>query len=75
MEARYVEHARATAICVELALGGVQEDIQKELARSTGRVAEALQRLLERVKEQRKSLADLASGGVTVQQVIERQAA
>ena len=74
MDARHVEHARATAICVELALGGVQSDIQKELEASTGRTAEALHRLLERLKERQKCVADLASGEVTVQQMIARQA-
>ena len=43
MEARYIEHAKATAVCVELALGGVAEDIQRELADSSGQLAEALQ--------------------------------
>jgi hypothetical protein len=75
MDARYVEHAKATAICVELALGGVQSDIQKELDASTGQTAEALKRVLERLKERQKCIADLASGEVTVQQVIERQVA
>jgi hypothetical protein len=75
MEARHAEHARTTAICVELALGGVHADIQKELEASTGQVAETLLRLLERLKERQKCVADLASGEVTVQQVIARQAA
>jgi hypothetical protein len=75
MDSRYVEHAKATAICVELALGGVQADIQKELDASAGEAAEALLRVLERLKERQKYVADLASGGVTVQQMIGRQAA
>jgi hypothetical protein len=75
MDARYAEHAKATAICVELALGGVQSDIQRELDASTGQAAEALRRVLERLKERQKLISDLASGKVTVQQMIERQAA
>lgn len=72
MDARHVEHAKATAICVELALGGVHADIQKELESSTGPVAEALRRVLERVKERQKCVADLASGEVSVEQMISR---
>jgi hypothetical protein len=75
MDSRYVEHAKATAICVELALGGVQADIQKELDASTGETAETLRRLLERVKERQQCVADLASGEFTVRQMIERNAA
>jgi hypothetical protein len=75
MDARYVEHAKATAICVEPALGGVRADIQRELDASTGQTAEALLRVLERLKEREKCIADLASGEVTVREVIDRQAA
>lgn len=75
MDARHVEHAKATAICVELALGGVQSDIQKELEASSGQAAEALRRVLERLRERQRCVADLASGEVTVQQMIERHPA
>jgi hypothetical protein len=75
MEARYIEHAKATAVCVELALGGVAEDIQRELADSSGQLAEALHRLLERVKARQERFSELVSGSVSVSQMIDRLAA
>lgn len=75
MDARHIEHAKATAICVELALGGVRSDLQKEIEAATGQAAEALKRVLERVKQRQDCVADLASAKVTVQEAIDRAAA
>ena len=64
-----------TAICVELALCGVEADIERELKTSSGQTTEALRRLLVLLKERQKCIADLAAGEVTVQQMIDRHAA
>jgi hypothetical protein len=69
-----MEHAKATAMCVELALGGVEADIEKELGASTGVVADTLRRVLDRVRERRQCVSDLASGEFTVKEMIERNA-
>jgi hypothetical protein len=50
---RYAEHARVTAICVNLALDSVEEEILSELARTDGEIARTLERLLSRVRERR----------------------
>jgi hypothetical protein len=49
----YAEHARVTAICVNLALDGVEADIQEELEWVTDEAAAALRRVLERMKQRR----------------------
>jgi hypothetical protein len=49
----YAEHARVTAICVNLALDGVEADIQEELEWVTDEAAAALRRVLARMKERR----------------------
>jgi hypothetical protein len=49
----YAEHARVTAICVNLALDGVEADIQEELEWVTNEAAAALRRILARMKERR----------------------
>ena len=49
----YAEHARATAICVNLALDGVEADIRDELERATDDAALALRRVLARMKQRR----------------------
>ena len=41
----YTEHARATAICVNMALDGVEADIRDELDRVTDEAAAALRRV------------------------------
>jgi hypothetical protein len=56
---RYAEHVNATAVCVELALGGVEADLEEELEASTGRTAEVLRRLLNRLRLRRESVAGL----------------
>lgn len=49
----YAEHARATAICVNMALDGVEADIRDELERATDEAAAALRRVLARMKQRR----------------------
>jgi hypothetical protein len=49
----YAEHARVTAICVNLALDGVEADIQEELDWVTDEAAAALRRVLAKMKERR----------------------
>ena len=56
---RYAEHVNATAVCVELALSGVEADLEKELEASTGRAAEALRRVLDRLRQRRETVAEL----------------
>jgi hypothetical protein len=53
---RYKVHSRETAICVELALNTVEEDIQTELKNAAGPTADALQRVLYKMRERRKVL-------------------
>ena len=49
----YAEHARVTAICVNLALDGVEADIREELERVSDEAASALRRVLTRMKHRR----------------------
>ena len=56
---RYAEHVNATAVCVELALSGVEADLEKELEASTGRAAEALRRVLDRLRQRQETVAEL----------------
>jgi hypothetical protein len=55
-DARYKEYSRETAICVELALNTVEEDIQTELQSAAGTTVDALRRVLEKMRERRKVL-------------------
>ena len=49
----YSEHARITAICVNLALDGVEADLRDALDRSSGEAAAALRQVLQKLKERR----------------------
>lgn len=49
----HAEHARVTAICVNLALDGVEADIRQELDSLLGEQGPALLRLLEKLKDRR----------------------
>lgn len=49
----HAEHARVTAICVNLALDGVEADIRQELDGVSGEQVRALQRVLEKLKDRR----------------------
>jgi hypothetical protein len=59
----HAEHARVTAICVNLALDGVEADIRQELSRTSGEAASVLQRVLAKLKERRVARDELRSGG------------
>jgi hypothetical protein len=60
----YAEHARVTAICVNLALDGVEADIRDELERATEDGALALRRVLERMKQRRVADHEHAVGSL-----------
>ena len=49
----HAEHARVTAICVNLALDGIEADIRSELNRTSGEAAAVLRRVLTRLRERR----------------------
>jgi hypothetical protein len=55
-DTRYKPHSKETAICVELALNSVEADIRTELEKSGGPAADALNRVLEKMRERRKVL-------------------
>lgn len=57
------EHARVTAICVNLALDGVEADIRQELSKTTGQSATALQRVLTKLKARRVNGDELNAQG------------
>lgn len=57
------EHARVTAICVNLALDGVEGDIREELTQTSGEAAAALARLLNRIRRRRLSGDELKAVG------------
>jgi hypothetical protein len=60
----YAEHARVTAICVNLALDGVEADIRDELEHATGEAAHALRRVLARMKKRRAAEDQPESAGI-----------
>lgn len=49
----HAEHARVTAISVNLALDGVEADIRQELDSMSGEQTPALLRVLEKLKDRR----------------------
>jgi hypothetical protein len=55
-DSRYKAHAKETAICVEMAFNTMEEDIKNELATATAPTADALRRVLEKMRERRKTL-------------------
>jgi hypothetical protein len=59
----HAEHARVTAICVNLALDGVEADIRQELGQTTGEATSALQRVLAKLKERRVTGNELKATG------------
>ena len=61
--ARHAEFARATAVCVNLAIDGIEGDIRKELGATTGEVADALVRLLDRLKKRRIVVDQIEAAG------------
>lgn len=52
------KHAQAAAICVELALGAVADDIRRELESSSGQTAEVLRRLIVRVQDRQRLVTE-----------------
>ena len=58
----FSDHARVTAICVNLALDGVEADIREELERVTDEAALALRRVLVRMR-QRRVAGDVTAPG------------
>jgi hypothetical protein len=62
---RYETQARATVICVELALDNVETDIRNELASCEGDAGDALRRVLAKVRARRATVAELAATGTT----------
>jgi hypothetical protein len=59
----HAEHARVTAICVNLALDGVEADIRQELSQTTGEATASLQRVLAKLKDRRIAGNELKTGG------------
>lgn len=57
------EHARVTAICVNLALDGVEEDILAEIERSGPDAAHKLSKVLQQLRERRISGDPIKSVG------------
>lgn len=55
-DAKYKEQSRETAMCVEMALNTVEDDIRSELKTTGGQAADALKRILEKLDERRKVL-------------------
>jgi hypothetical protein len=59
----HLEHARVTAICVNLALDCVEADIRQELGRISGEGSTALKRVLVKLKERRVTGNELEATG------------
>jgi hypothetical protein len=59
----HAAHARVTAICVNLALDGVEADIRGEIDNISDEAATALERVLVRLRERRVADSDLRTAG------------
>lgn len=59
----HAEHARVTAICVNLALDSVEQDLRDEISKTQGETALALRRLLERIRTRRINSDELQAVG------------
>jgi hypothetical protein len=59
----HAAHARVTAICVNLALDGVEADIRGEIDNISDEAATALERVLVRLRERRAADRDLRTAG------------
>jgi len=57
-ELRIRGYARETALCVDLPLSALEDEILRELASSSADETEALKRLLNSVRAHRKLVAD-----------------
>lgn len=59
----HADHARVTAICVNLALDCVEEEIRQELASANEATAAVLQRVLARVRHRRIAGDEIKAAG------------
>lgn len=59
----YSDHARVTAICVNLALDAVEEEIRRELEGSNSSTAAVLERVLAKVKQRRLAGDEIGTAG------------
>ena len=59
--AKHVPYARETAICVDLALTAMEEDILTELAQASPLVQEALVRVLAKLRKRRELMTMFTS--------------
>jgi hypothetical protein len=59
----HLEHARVTAICVNLALDAVEADLSAELHRAKGEAAFALERVLARLRTRRVDRNEYETAG------------
>lgn len=59
----HADHARVTAICVNLALDCVEEELRQEIAVATTCTAEVLERVLAKVRQRRLSGDEIAATG------------
>ncbi len=57
------DHARVTAICVNLALDVVEDEIRRELQSSTSETAAILERVLVKVRQRRLSGDEIGTAG------------
>lgn len=57
------DHARVTAICVNLALDAVEEEIRQELQASAPGTAAALERILAKVRQRRLLGDEIGTAG------------
>lgn len=62
MKRNFAEHARVTAICVNLALDAVEADIRNELLTASPAAFAPLQRLLKAINERRVSNQEMDAG-------------
>lgn len=57
------DHARVTAICVNLALDSVEEEIRQEIATASASTAEVLERVLAKVRHRRIAGDEIKAAG------------
>jgi hypothetical protein len=57
------DHARVTAICVNLALDVVEDEIRRELQVSNSDTAAILERVLAKVRERRLARDEIGTAG------------
>lgn len=57
------DHARVTAICVNLALDSVEEEIRQEITTASASTAEVLERVLAKVRYRRIAGDEIKAAG------------